>query len=155
MKTIPLTQGKVALVDDADFERVNQFKWSAKRGGDNWYAYRSAGYVGGRQKQVTLHVFLFPGHPRVDHKNGDGLNNQRHNLRPATHTQNMRNRRKRAISSSQYKGVTRRKSRWIAQIEILGKGMHLGVFDTEVAAARAYDTKARELFGEFSQLNFP
>lgn len=100
---------------------------------------------------------LITGWPRVDHRDGNGLNNQRTNLRQATALQNMWNRRKTAAAASRYKGVTwyRPTKRWTAAIRVGGRVRYLGYFRDEQAAARAYDTAAREVHGEFACLNFP
>lgn len=158
MKEIPLSQGKVALIDDADFELVNQFKWYANRDRRGYYAKRNVPAPHGRQTVQKMHTFIM-GQRGIDHRDGDGLNNQRGNLRPATSVQNGRGfRRKAAGSSSSYRGVTWYKPRrkWGAQIGISpGKLLYLGLFTDEVEAAKAYDAAAREHFGEFASPNFP
>jgi hypothetical protein len=109
---------------------------------------------------------LLTGWPRVDHANGDGLDNRRQNLRQATQQQNMRNSRKYRGGSSRYKGVCWkiRNQRWLAQIYVseqdasgvpTKRKLHLGTFTDQETAARAYDAAAREHFGEFACLNFP
>lgn len=159
MKEIQLTQGKVALVDDSDFEAVNEFKWFAYRNGETFYAARSVKKPDGQWVRQDLHRFLMPGAPdEVDHKDGDGLNNQRENLRPATHQQNMQGfRRKRPGATSKFRGVYWNKShgKWQAQIRVKGALIHLGLFTSETEAGRAYDVAAQEHFGEFASLNFP
>lgn len=93
----------------------------------------------------------------VDHIDGNGLNNRRSNLRLCTRMQNSRNRRKNRDSTTEFKGVWRdkRTGRCYAQIRFKGKNLYVGVFDTAIEAARAYDRKALELFAEFAHLNFP
>lgn len=150
MKEIPLTQGKVALVDDEDFSRVSALKWYAWRGQDgNWYARASA-------NSKYMHRFVRADiRGMVDHRDGNGLNNQKQNLREATDSQNQANRRKRRPTSSQFKGVNWHEGtqKWRAQIKLLGKSRHLGLFLTESGAARAYNDAARLIFGEFASLN--
>jgi HNH endonuclease len=158
MKEIPLTQGKVALVDDVDYPAVSQFKWHAQRAPNTFYALRKLPKVGGKSRRISLHRFLLGGVRRIDHRDGDGLNNRRENLRPATTSQNAWGRcRKRAGASSKYRGVCWETSlqRWRADIEIRGKKLNLGRFVYEVEAAKAYDTAARRYFGEFASPNFP
>src|SRR6185369_10082175 len=107
MKRIKLTQGKCALVDDEDFERVSQFKWVADKDKNNlWYASRHFPLGNGKRTTQKMHTFILNGLKKVDHKNSDGLDNQKHNLRPATTSQNGANRRKQARkTSSVFKGV--------------------------------------------------
>ena len=157
---VPLTQGKVAIVDDEDADRVLAAgEWTAWWSGTRWYAARKVG-VKRNQRTVFLHRFLLglsPDDPQVDHVDGDGLNNQRSNLRLATDSQNHANmsKPKRAYpQSSRFKGVTLvRGKRWQAYIQVRGRRIHLGVFDTEEEAAAAYDAAAREHFGEFARTN--
>lgn len=157
MKTIPLTQGLIAQVDDADFKAVNRFKWCAQRIGRNFYAARRFRKPDGKQGYQYLHQFLFPGVLRVDHRDGDGLNNQRYNLRPATNQQNLWGfQRKRPGATSKFRGVSweSRRLTWHARLKISGKSIHLGYFDDETDAACAYDTAAIKYFGEFASPNF-
>jgi HNH endonuclease len=158
MKAIPLTQGKVALVDDADFEWLSQWKWQAVLEGHVWYAIRTD-RSGDRERKVKMHRLIMgePEGVEIDHQDGDGLNNQRGNLRQATHSQNHQNRRKIRGCSSKYKGVSWHKlcKRWQAYIKLSGVRRHLGLFKSEKVAALAYDFAARDLFGEFAKLNFP
>lgn len=153
---IPLSQSYVAIVDAADADSVRAFKWSAVQIGQTVYAQRSIKRADGRWTTQKLHQFL-TGYDRTDHRNGDGLDNRRANLREATQTQNMCNRQRRSGSSSGFKGVTwwKRDGKWKAQIGLAGKNHHLGYFSTAEEAARAYDDAARELHGEYATLNFP
>lgn len=151
MKKIPLTQGKFALVDDEDFDRVSKLKWHTKPVYGGWYA---ATWVG-RGERLLMHRFIVPGVFRLDHKNKDGLDNQKENLRPATRSQYQANRRKLTLAESDFKGVSRNRSKWRAMIGVEGKRFHLGNFDDEISAAHAYDEAAIKSFGEFARLNFP
>jgi hypothetical protein len=159
MKEIPLTQGKVALVDDEDFEKLNKFRWYARRSKDRIYALRNRRINKKRQteymhRRVARNILG----NEVDHIDHNGLNNQRHNLRICSSGQNNMNQRKRSKLSSKFKGVYWKKERrmWVAQIGYNGQGQkHLGYFTNEESAARVYDAKAKELFGEFASLNFP
>ncbi len=155
MREIVLTQGKVALVSDEDYEELSKHKWHARYNRGLFYACRTVTVSPRREANVYMHqVVCCKG---ADHKDGNGLNNQRDNLRPATHQQNQFNRGPRLGSCSRFKGVYRDKDRkkWRACIRISGSKKHIGYFDDELKAATAYDDKARELFGEFAWLNFP
>ncbi len=155
MREIPLTQGKVALVDDEDFEEISKYKWCASKGSRNCHTYYAVrGYRNhGSSVTESMHrrVMGFKGH--IDHIDGNGLNNQRENLREATSTQNMRNRHPRFKSTSSLKGVGLFRGKWRARIFLNGKETHLGVFNTEKEAGLAYDLAARKYFGEFAWLN--
>jgi hypothetical protein len=153
VRYVPLTKGKFAIVDAADYERVSRYKWCASGSGDRWYAVRND-----RGRHVSMHRFLI-GAPKgmvVDHIDGNGLNNRQNNLRICTQRQNLYNSRPKG-KSSRFKGVCRDKNRgrWIVLISNGERSIHVGRFDDEVQAARAYDRKAFELFGEFAYLNFP
>lgn len=153
MKLIPLTQGKFAMVDDEDFEELSRFKWYAHRGGRSWYARRNAWVAGaGKQRCVLMHSRI-TGFDLTDHIDGDGLNNQRANLRDATKAQNGQNRRRNRNGSSAFKGVTRdpRDAGWYAGI----RRRYIGRYRSEEEAALAYDAAARELYGAYAALNFP
>lgn len=157
MKLIPLTQGKFAMVDDADFEAVNAHKWYASKDGPRFYVRRNIPRVGGRQATQRLHQFLLPGVSLVDHRDGNGLNNQRENLRLPTNQQNALNRRKFASASSKFKGVcwNYEATKWVAYITFSGQRIFLGYFPSETDAARAYDAAARTHFKDFACPNFP
>lgn len=156
MKEIELTQGKVALVDDADFERVSAFKWYAYqslRVPSLWYATR------GGKDRLSLHRFILPT-PKgfvVDHIDGDGLNCQRKNLRACTVKENMRNQRPHRDSTSPYKGIWRiaGAATWAVQIWNGRKRNYVGSFRDPAEAAKVYDFVARQVFGPFARLNFP
>jgi hypothetical protein len=104
-----------------------------------------------------MHRAILEGAPQVDHIDGDGLNNQRSNLRPATQAQNMANSRKYSTNTSGFKGVGWHKAakKWRADITFDYKTRYLGLFPTAEDAARAYDSAAKSLFGVFACLNFP
>lgn len=154
---IPLTQGLVALVDEADAEAVTQHKWYAAREyKTTFYALRKIRRPDGTYVGLRLHGFL-TGWPLVDHINRDGLDNRRANLRPATTAENSRNALRLPSNTSGFKGVTWHKQarKWQAQIGVDGRRRHLGLHACLEAAAEAYDDAAREFHGEFARLNFP
>lgn len=157
MKTIELTQGKIAIVDDEDFAYLAQFKWFAHFDGTNWYAQRNSPYKNGKRTVIHMHrvVLGAPDELEVDHRDGDGLNNRRLNLRLATHAKNKCNARIQHNSSSGYKGVSwhKKTQRWQARITSNGTLIHLGVFDSPLDAANAYDEAALRYHGEYARLN--
>lgn len=157
MREIPLTKGKVALVDDEDHEWLSAWKWQALVVKTKRYAFRTYKQEG-RTRTVYMHRAIAADiRGEVDHVDGDGLNNQRANLRPASDSQQRQNARRRSDNTSGFKGVTRRSGvrPWSARIKRDGICRHLGAFTTPEEAARAYDRAALELFGEFARLNFP
>ena len=158
MKTIPLSQGKIALVDDSDFADLSQFKWYAYKSENTFYAQREIRDNGKRtSKKMHRHIMNAKSGEQVDHTNHNGLDCQRTNLRLCTTGQNQWNRKRNSNGSSEYKGVQwrERDKKWQAQIGYKGKRIHLGYFSDEIAAAQTYDAKATELFGTFAHLNFP
>jgi len=156
MKEIPLTQGKTAIVDDDMYDELSKYKWSASFLHGNWYAKRNI-RVGGKRLTVRMHSVIIdiPSGLLPDHKNGNGLDNRRENLRACTKTENQRNQRK-TRGTSVFKGVHWKEERgnWIAQIQVNHKNFHLGCFTSEIAAALAYDEAAKLHFGEFAKTNF-
>ncbi len=149
MKEILLTQGKVAIVDDEDFEWLNQWKWCAKKGPNTSYAKRAT--------QLYMHRLILSAEKGmfVDHINGNGLDNRRENLRVCTHAENMRNSKLSIKNTSGYKGVywCKKRSLWIANIQNNGKVKNLGGFKIKELAARAYNEAAHNFHGEFARLN--
>lgn len=156
MKHIPLTQGKQAIVDDDDYDFLMQWKWHAHKFGHLYYAERTETSTE-KRKTIRMHRLLLnaPKELVVDHKDHDGLNNTRNNIRMCTITQNNTNRRSEKHSASKYLGVCwfNRKQRWFASIRFNKKLIHLGSFINEKDAALAYNKRAAELHGEFANIN--
>ena len=151
MKEISLTQGKVVLVDDEIFEELNQFKWYAKKRWNVFYAARNSLKIQGNRRTILMHHEVIGRSPKgfeTDHRNGNGLDNQRHNLRHVTHRQNGQN-LKNMRKSSQFPGIYWQKAyqQWSAQIQVNGKDKWLGRFVSETEAFEAYK-QAVENLGE-------
>lgn len=144
------------LLDTTDYPLVKDHRWSAFKGKDKRTFYVSTViYPNGQRKTLLMHKLLIP-NAEVDHKNHNGLDNRRSNLRSATGSQNAANRRRRLRKfSSRHKGVHRHYSKFRAAVTVNGKTKYLGVYASEKAAARAYDDAARKHFGRFAALNFP
>lgn len=149
MKEIKLTQNKVALIDDDDFEYINQFKWNAHRSEKYWYASRSRG--------VRMHRVIMKtcDGMDIDHKNGNGLDNRKENLRICTHQQNMQNQPLPRINNKLgVKGVSLEKGRrknFRATIFVKGKKVHLGYYNVLKDADEAYRIAEKKYFGDFSR----
>lgn len=157
MKLIPLTRDRFAAVSDCDFKKVKNRKWHAvKTKEGKWYAGSNSGR-GGASKFVAMHRVLAGAKKgqTVDHKDGNGLNNRRSNLRICTRSQNCANAIIPKHNKSGFKGVSFHKQagKWRASIKIKGKKIALGLFDSKLSAAVAYDQAAIEIFGEFSKTN--
>jgi hypothetical protein len=154
MITIPLTRGYTAVVDNRDAHLL-RFKWHVQLDGRTAYAYRSVPMPGGTKGSQGLHNAVL-GIKHIDHKDGDGLNCRRSNLRSATVAQNQYNQRLSAANTSGFKGVYRVNGKWWrAQIKAGGKMKYVGQFASKIEAARAYDRAARQYWGSFAALNFP
>jgi hypothetical protein len=159
-RRIYLGEGKWTILDAQDFYRLNNFRWIVHvNGNGNLYAARKKLITPCKTVTVYMHREIMnpPIGRLVDHKNCDGLDNRRENLRFATHAQNVINRPKRTNTTSRFVGVffNRGKSAWYSQITHQGKKMFLGRFDNEIDAAKAYDKAAKQYHGEFARLNFP
>lgn len=157
MKEIPLTRGKVALVDDEDYDYLSQWKWYAYPNHGNWYAVRGVRkfphYWTIRMHRVVVNA---PEDMHVDHIDFDGLNNQKKNLRLCSRYENGRHMRLRKDNTTGYKGVYPCPyNKFGATIYIDGKQTYLGAFDTPEDAARSYDYFAKMYYKEFAVLNFP
>lgn len=151
MKEIPLTQGKVAIVDDSDYEYLSQFNWRYHHG----YAARTTSRKSPKRTTVLMHRDIVRTEKEVDHINGNKLDNTRSNLREATRTENCRNIGKHSAGSNMYKGVhmDSRRGKWRARIHCNNKTHWLGYFDNPHDAARMYNFWALDLYGDFARLN--
>jgi len=162
-RLLPLSQNKFAIVDADDYERLNKYKWCVSKTRHTNYAMRrtKGKRVKGKRvkrKTIMMHRFILNA-PRglvVDHINHNGLDNRKSNLRLCTRAENSYNSRSFNNKSSKYKGVSwdKQRKRFVAYIRCNGKCYNLGRFKSQITAAKAYDKKAKELFGEFACLNF-
>lgn len=162
MREIRLTQGQVTIVDDDNFEWLNSFKWFAHK--DN-FKYNHGYYAvkkitkNGKSYMQCMHRLILNIDDKellVDHINGDKLDNREENLRIATRAENGRNRDRQSNNKSGFKGVSWNKQfmKYRAQIMFNNKTTYIGLYTNPIEAAKAYDLKAKELFGEFARLNF-
>jgi hypothetical protein len=157
-REIPLTQGKVVIVDPEDYEWLSQYNWHAVFMHGKWYASRVV-CKDGKKCNEFMHRLLLnvPKGKQTDHKNNNGLDNRRSNIRECTCMENQHNQKPRTnLKSSQFKGVHwhKRDLKWVAGIKVNGKRKDLGEFDSEINAAVTHDLAAIKYFGEFANLNF-
>lgn len=152
-KEIKLTNGKVAIVDDEDFEYINQYKWRAHLARGKWYADNNSRF--GIFQSMHRLILNAPDGVLVDHINGDGLDNRRENLRLCTSFENARNTKISKANTTGFKGVSKNKrnGKYRAYIMINKVQIFLGVYETALAAAEAYNGAATRLFGNFAWLN--
>lgn len=156
-RTIPLTKGKVALVDAEDYTDLSRFKWQAlvHPKAKTSYAVRSSPLVNGVRRYILMHRHIcgVPKEVEIDHRDGDGLNNRRSSLREATSEQNSHNRGMSKNNTSGYKGVSLDKCRgtWAANICQGWRTKFLGRFPTAELASAAYIEAAKRLHGEFAR----
>lgn len=170
MKLIALPNTELlAEIDDEDYEIVSKYRWHITGNGKKSYC---SAYI--NKNNMSMHRLIMGcthgDGKMVDHKDGNGLNNQKHNLRFCTHAQNMQN--KSISKDSKYKGIVRHRNTtkkwdskskkyfiytdfsWSAGITVNGRKIYLGRFEEEINAAKAYDAAAKKYYGEFSNLNF-
>jgi hypothetical protein len=156
MIEIKVNQNKIILIDDEDFQLISQYNWTVYKHRNTYYADRKY-YSNGKRKKIKLHRLIMNAEPSqiVDHIDGNGLNNQRSNLRFATHQNNTRNSLKYKNNTSGYKGVhwCNTLNKWRAQIFVDKKRKRLGAYTDIKQAHIAYETAAKELFGEFYREN--
>lgn len=161
MKKIDISTKKYpntfALVDDIDYIELAKYNWHAQKSNKGAIYAQRTFLVNGKQKLLKMHIAILGSIDgmQIDHRNGDGLDNQRHNIRHCTHTENQRNRKLNSNSTSGYKGVSwcKRSSKWRAHITHNSKLIHLGLFTCIIKAAKAYNEAAKDRFGEFARLN--
>lgn len=145
---IPLGKNQFAIIDSDDLEFVMRYEWRFKTGHCNY-----AVTMGRNSTKLHNYIMNCPEGKVVDHRNGNGLDNRRDNLRICEHYQNVWNQKKAKNTKNRFKGVQKRGKKWSASISCRNKRYQLGVFDTEAEAAIAYNDKAKELHGDFSNIN--
>lgn len=154
MKRIPLTKGLFALVDDCDFDALNQFKWHASKHKNTFYAKKVFRNLDGTKAITMMHrALLSPKESeQVDHADRDGLNNCRTNLRICTYSENNKNRRIFKNNTSGYRGVIAAPNgRFYAQIYKNGRCTALGGYGSILQAAEAYEAAAKRIYGDFAK----
>ncbi len=155
---VQLTKGQVTVIDASDVPVIAPMRWCAlevKPG--KFYAVTHGHSSSGRRTLIFMHRYLLEAESGVDvdHRDRDGLNNRRNNIRLASRSMNMANKGISPLNTSGYRGVQKDHHKWKAVIKINRKRIHIGSFASAEDAARAYDAKAVELFNEFAGLNFP
>ena len=160
-RLIPLTRGQFAMVDPEDYEELSKFNWHAvwSRGSNTFYAVRTVIFPDGKRRSILMHRQIMDSFLsqvaglEIDHRNHDGLDNRRCNIRVATRSQNSWNRQPGSIGKSGYRGVSYSKStnkKWRAVISKNGRHYQLGLFDTPEEASAAYQSAVMRIHGEFS-----
>lgn len=151
MKKIKLTQNKTALVDNDDFEELNKFKWYANRHGNTFYAVRSL--ANGSKRLMHRCILNTPTSNETDHKDGNGLNNQRKNLRICNHSENQQNKGKNINNTSGFKGISwcQRNKKWLVRLSVNGTRLYLGHFKQKIKAYQAYVEACIKYHGNFSK----
>lgn len=155
MKRIKLTQNKYALIDGEDYSKISEFNWHACKDDYRFYA-RKCLFKGRKKTSESMHrmILNYPDAKwQVDHINGDTLDNRKSNLRLVTQSQNQANRGLPITNTSGYKGVHKSYGKWRSVIYKNGRRIHLGMFQSIQEAAKVYNKKALELFGEYAKLN--
>lgn len=152
---VPLSKGMVALISPQDAELVLQAKWHVIGSAWLWYAYTTN--HPNHQGRIAMHNLIVQPPPglEVDHKNRNGLDNRRENLRIVTPVENQWNKGKKNRASSRFRGVTKVMRSWVAYATISSRQVRLGTFRDEVAAAIEHDIAILPERGVFAQTNFP
>jgi hypothetical protein len=156
MQKIKLTQNKFALVSNKDFKYLNQFKWYPDKGGNTYYVVRNSKDKLGKHLKIRMHQEIIGKiiGKEIDHRDGNGLNNQRSNLRICSHSENQHNRSKYKCNTSGYKGVSwhRGKLKWSSQIRVNGVLIYLGDYTSKLKAYEAYCEACSKYHGNFSNI---
>ena len=152
-RIIPLTRGKVVLVDPEDYDSLAERKWFAQAGTKTFYAARDEKQGDGSWFRILMHreIMGFPA-THVDHRDLDGLNCRRNNLRVATMQLNKANEGLRSTNTSGYKGAYAFRGRWLSSITVAGRQIYLGTYATAEDAGHAYAIAAKNHFGEFARV---
>jgi len=152
---IKTTQKKYFTIDERDFKKISQFRWYAVFDGYNWYVATTI-RVGNKRRLLKIHTLIMntPRGMEVDHKDNNGLNNSRSNLRVCTHQKNCLNRRNRKDNSSGFKGVSWsiRNKKWVARIQVNGKRFNLGYFNSKEKANEIYIKNSKKYHKEYSKV---
>lgn len=161
MKEILLACGKIVLVDDEDYNEVNKYKWGAYFNGYTFYASRVV-RIKGKRTSISMHRVIAgltygDSHQYADHINRNGLDNRKENLRLATPHLSNYNQKKRKDNTSGYRGVNwcKRTGKWHTSIQTNGHHKSCGYYDDPIEAALVYDRVAKNIAGEYANLNFP
>lgn len=155
MKEIKLTQGKVAIVDDADYDSLKYYRWFVKKAPNTYYAYRT----NKEHRNILMHrsILNAPDGVEIDHINSTGLDSRRLNLRFCKHSENLKNQKMSSRNKIGFKGVSclghNRKKPYRASIWINNKNLCLGYYSTPERAAQAYDEAALKQYGQFARTN--
>jgi HNH endonuclease len=158
VKYITTSTGDTVTVSDTDFKLVSSLNWSTLRSKNHALKYARRTFPG--KRHVFMHRYILGIKDTavvVDHKNRDGLDNRRCNLRVGSRSQNLYNSKLRSNNRSGYKGVSWNKwhKAWMVKIRAENKYVFLGYFSDKVTGAKRYDAEAKKLFGKFARLNFP
>lgn len=158
MREISLKNGRIAIIDDEDYEIVSQYRWYLLKGKNTEYACHKKTENAISLPTILMHrlVMNAPKGSQIDHINGDGLDNRKCNLRFCSHQENSRNSPKNWRGTSKYKGVglCKRRKKWRARIKLNNKQVEIGCYNTEIEAATAYNMVALANFRQFARLNY-
>lgn len=156
MKKIKLSQNQFTLVDNKDFKYLNKFNWYVHSGGNTVYAARNSKTINGKRKTIWMHkeIMKTPKGMETDHIDGNGLNNQRKNLRICTKSENQHNRSKYKCNTSGFKGVSWHigHKKWGASIQSSGKQIYLGYYDSKIEAYNAYCNACTKYHRDFAKI---